>query len=96
MPKKKKTGEIVLTEAEAEKEYEIARGFNLTREDGEVRFSVGKAKPHYVTEKEFSENEFKELIKQGALVPVLALEETLEGLEDPDLKAPEEITEDNG
>lgn len=96
MAKKKKSGEIVLTEAEAEKQYFVTKGFNLTRDDEEIRFSVGKDKPNFVTEKEFDEKEFKELIKFGAIEPVLAPEETAEGLENPDLPAPEEITEDNG
>lgn len=91
----KKNSKIkVLTETEAEKQYYVATGFNLTRGESEVRFDrFDEGKPVYVTEKDFDEKEFKEVLKLEVIKPVLAPEETAEGLEDPEMPVPQESNE---
>ena len=61
--KNKKT----LTEAAVEKTFEIRLGFNTA--DGK-RFDVGGSKPHFVFERYFTKDDWHELVKSGAVVPV--------------------------
>jgi hypothetical protein len=74
MPKKPK---------KEEKFFQIVAGFNITTDDGEeVRFEVGKSKPNFVQEEDFTPKQWKALVEMGAVVPaedVPELEEELKG-----------------
>lgn len=53
----------VLTEKEIERTYEVVTGFNVPK----GRFDVGTDKPNFVSEKDFSPDEWKALTDMGAV-----------------------------
>jgi hypothetical protein len=59
-----------------EEAFQIVAGFNVTDEKGnEKRFDVGKKKPNFVTEKDFTPKQWKSLVEMGAVVPFEQLED---------------------
>lgn len=71
------------SEAKIEGLFEIVKGFNITLEDGsEKRFEAGKRKGQFVSEKDFTPEQWKALNKLEAVVPVVD-----EVLEDDEIAA---------